>query len=193
MIVRKKNTPAEKTMPTFQLDGPLLWYVLWNLFGFLGAVIVNSFVEWASHKFILHSPKIVKFAYELHDRSHHVMFRSDETYHAQNDEMKDHVRFVPKDYIAFLLVTTPLWVGAEFLLGRPVVVGGVLATLCGLLAFDVWHAFMHIPNDRWFEHTRLFKFLKDHHRLHHQDIRCNLNVVFPLADLAFGTLVRRRG
>lgn len=176
-------------MPTFYFDGPLLWYVLWNLFGFCGALIVNSFVEWASHKFILHGNKIVKFAYELHDRSHHVMFRSDESYHAQNDEMKEHITFVGRDFFFFMLFTTPLWIGAEFLLQRPVLIGGAVATLLGLCAFNAWHLRMHLPSGGWFEKTRVFRFLSEHHRRHHQDTRCNLNVVFPLADWIFRTLV----
>lgn len=179
-------------MSTFHFDGSLCWYALWNLFSFLGALIVNSFVEWASHKFILHGNKVVKFAYELHDRQHHVMFRSDESYHVQNDEMKEHVRFVPRDYFLFLLVTAPIWIGAELIVQRPVMIGGVLATLCGLQAFNSWHYFMHVPANRWFEKTRLFKFLKDHHKIHHQDTRYNLNVVFPLADVILGSFLRRK-
>jgi sterol desaturase/sphingolipid hydroxylase (fatty acid hydroxylase superfamily) len=50
------------------------------------------------------------------------------------------------------------------------------------------HYVMHVPRDRWIERTRVFRFLNEHHRLHHKDHNTNLNVVFPLADLLFRTL-----
>lgn len=182
-------------MPSFQFDVPILWYLGWSAAGFLGAAAVNSFVEWLAHRYILHSPKIVRFAYELHDRQHHVLFKADESYIAVKDtpedaERREHVTFVRRDYIVLLMLTMPIWLTVELLTGVPVTVGGVLATLAGLQAFNSWHLMMHVPTGRWFEKTRVFKFLERHHRLHHADTRVNYNVVFPLADLLLGTLRR---
>lgn len=176
-------------MPTFEAGHVWYYYVLWNVAGFWGAFFLNSFIEWASHKFILHSNKIVKFAYELHDREHHVLFNGMDTYHAQNEDVKKHVAFVPRDYILFLLVTAPIWVVSEFIVGRPIFIGGVLATLAGLQLFNSLHWRYHVPSDTWFQRTRFFRYLKEHHRKHHSDTSCNYNVnFFPIADWVLGTL-----
>ncbi len=179
-------------MATFSFEGTVWAYALWNLYGFLGAFFINSFVEWGSHRFILHSPKIVRFAYELHDRQHHVMFGPGETYHAQNKEMEGHITFVARDYILFLLFTTPLWIGAELLIHRPILIGGVLATLTGLQLFNSLHLRYHLPSDTWFQKTWFFRYLKQHHRLHHGDTGRNFNVAFfPIADFCLGTMVKK--
>lgn len=178
--------------PSLAFDQPWLWYLLWNALGFSVAFVVDIFVEWAAHRWILHSPKIVKFAYNLHDQSHHVIFGADDTYSASSPEMRSHVVFVPRDYVMFLLVTTPLWVGAEWLIHRPVILGGVLATLTGLNLFNVLHWYYHCPKDSAFQRTRFFRFLREHHRLHHKDKTKNFNVFFfPLADWLLGTQVTK--
>lgn len=170
-------------------------YLLWSLAGFGGAAVVNSFVEWLAHRFVLHWDGIVSFAYRKHDRQHHVLFRADESYTATADtpedaERRNHVTFVAADYVVFLIVTTPIWLAVELLAGVPVTVGGVFATLAGLQAFNSWHRMMHTPRGGWFERTRLFKYLCQHHKTHHADTRVNYNVVFPLADWLLGTLKR---
>jgi hypothetical protein len=179
-------------MSTFRFDLPLTSYLLWNAIGFAGAAVVNSFIEWIAHRHVLHSARFVRFAYELHDRTHHVLFGADETYHAQNEEMKKHITFVPRDYFLFLLVTTPIWIGVELLLQRPILIGCVLITLVGLQMFNSLHLRFHLPTDTWFQRTGFFRYLKEHHRLHHADTRKNFNVYFfPLADLVLGTLLRQ--
>jgi hypothetical protein len=178
-------------MPTFRFDHPWTWYLMWNAVAFAGAFVVNSFVEWLSHKFILHSNKIVSFAYELHDRQHHVYFNGTDSYHAVNEDVKKHVKFVPRDYCMFLLATTPIWAFAEVLSQRALLVGGVLSTLVALQMFNSFHWRFHVPSDTWFQRTWFFRFIKNHHRLHHADTHSNYNVhFFPLADWVLGTLKR---
>jgi len=171
-------------------------YLFWNLAGFGGAFVFNSFVEWGAHRFILHSNAIVKFAYKLHDVQHHNYFKGDDTYAwrgSEEDRWKlDHVAFVPRDYLMFMLLTAPVWLAAEWLLGVPVALGGALATLSQLQLFNSLHWRFHVPKDTWFQRTWFFRFLCEHHRLHHVNPRCNLNVSFlPLADLCLGTLRRQ--
>lgn len=177
-------------MATFN-GGPVEWFAAWNAIAFAGAFLVNSFVEWTAHRYVLHGTRFGRFAYDLHDRQHHVIFDGGSYYHAKDDFARAHITFVPRDYILFLLVTTPIWIGAELLAGCPFLVGGVLATLAGLQMFNSFHLWFHDPRDSWFERTRFFRFLKEHHRLHHEDPKCNLNVFFlPVADWVFGTLRR---
>jgi len=179
-------------MPTWTFDGLWYEYALWNALAFVVAFFLNSFIEYGAHRWVLHSNRFVSFAYDLHANTHHVLFQADETYHAQNDEMLQHIRFVPRDYVLFLLITTPIWIGAELLTQRPLVIGGVLATLAGLQLFNSLHLYFHAPKGRWIERTRIFRYLKEHHRLHHSDTTKNLNVVMlPVADLFFGTLAKQ--
>jgi hypothetical protein len=185
-------------MPTFSLDQPWHFYLLWNAVGFLGAFFVGSFIEWAAHKFILHSNAILKFAYQLHDVQHHNYFKGDETYCLDKNDKEnawklDHVEFVPRDYVMFMAVTTPLWVLAEFLAGVPVIIGGCAAVLFSLQLFNSMHYRYHVPSDTWFQGTWFFRYLKEHHRIHHQQTNRNLNVAFfPIADFFLGTLVKKK-
>lgn len=175
-------------MATFAFSGPWYAYVAWNALAFFAAAFLNSFIEWGAHRFVLHGTRFGRFAYELHHVGHHGMFGAGETYHAQDDFMRSHVTFVLRDYVLFLLVTTPLWAAAEFFAGRPFLVGGVLATLTGLQLFNSFHWRFHVPSDTWFQRSRFFLFLKAHHRQHHADTNSNFNVYFlPLADWVLGT------
>ncbi len=175
-------------MASFAFSGPWYAYAGWNALAFLAAAFLNSFIEWGAHRFVLHGTRLGRFAYELHHVGHHGMFGAGETYHAQDDFMRSHVTFVLRDYVLFLLVTTPLWVAAELLAGRPFLIGGVLATLTGLQLFNSFHWRFHVPSDTWFQRSRFFRFLKEHHRQHHADTNSNFNVYFfPLADWVLGT------
>jgi sterol desaturase/sphingolipid hydroxylase (fatty acid hydroxylase superfamily) len=55
--------------------------------------------------------------------------------------------------------------------------------------YEYLHWCMHLPDNRWFENSRIFKFLNLHHRIHHKMMHKNLNVVLPFADLVWGTLI----
>lgn len=178
------------SMPTFS-GGPWPWILAWNALGFVAAFFANSFVEWAAHRFVLHGTRFGRFAYDLHDRQHHVIFDGGAYYHARDEFARKHVAFVARDYLLFLLVTTPIWIAAEIVSGRPLLLGGVLATLAGLQLFNSLHWRFHVPSDTWFQRTRAFRFLKEHHRVHHENPRCNFNVnFFPIADWLLGTLRR---
>ena len=173
---------------------PEFW--IWNLVGFAGAVVAGSFIEWIAHKWILHSELFTSFAYKLHQVQHHTYFQGDETYEWKGDEATkwklDHVLFVPRDYLGFIVGTAPLWLGAELLAGVPVAFGAALSTLASLQLFNSMHYRYHVPSDTWFQRTWFFRYLKEHHRIHHEDPRTNLNVAFfPLADLCLGTLKSR--
>ena len=171
------------------------WWIVWNLVGFAGAFLVNSVIEWASHRWILHSNRIVRFAWLLHDQEHHPLFPLDD-YTATTDSPHDtmrrtHVAFVPRDYLGFMAATAPIWLGAEWLAGVPIALGAALATLAQLQLFNSLHWRFHVPAGSWFERTWFFRFLAQHHRLHHARPMTNLNVSFlPLADFCFGTLRR---
>src|SRR3990172_11973111 len=103
-------------MPTW--NWPLdRMFLGWTLLAFGITFILNSFTEWLIHQFVMHKrQKLLPYPYELHHIGHHGMFRADETYHAQSDEMKSHITFVPRDYVLILGVTLPFWIIAELVI-----------------------------------------------------------------------------
>lgn len=178
------------TMPSFasfDWSHPFSWYLLWNLAGFAGSFVLNSFVEWGAHRFVMHKP-FWKFAY-LHQTSHHAIFGSDETYHVQKEEDKSHILFTWKEYLIFPAFCLAAYAPLEWLIGRPILGGVLLSVFMGLQMFNSLHLRFHSPADTWFQGTKFFKFLKEHHRIHHEDMSKNFNVNFlPLADWVMGTL-----
>ena len=163
--------------------------LLWNLLAYVVSFIPHSFVEWLSHRFVLHSKAIVSFAYEEHDQQHHQQHRGDETFIAPS--LLDGPDFRPRDWALFISVVMPIWVGIEFLAGKPVVIGAFLSVVSWLWMFDVLHRRYHFPRGSWIERTGFFKYLREHHRLHHVDPTRNMNVCFyPIADFVLRTMKR---
>jgi fatty acid hydroxylase family protein len=178
-------------LPTFSSHTPLGQYLLCQGIAFLATVVYGSFFEWTLHRNVMHRKTWISYPFELHAMLHHKIFRHDETYHALNDEMKEHVTFVPRDYVLLLMVNSPIFIAAEALLGLPILIGAWTAVLCYLGMFDLLHWSFHVPKERRLERWFWIRWLKEHHRLHHQYQNRNLNVVFPLADLVFRTRVSR--
>ena len=173
---------------TFMMNEPWWWYVLWNASFFVVSLVPHSFMEWLSHRFILHSKALVKFAYEEHDQAHHVEYGPDQTFEVPG---KDYgVDFNTRDWLLFIAIVMPLWAGVEYLTGKPLLIGVFASTALWLHTFNVIHRHFHAPNGSWIERTWYYKTLKRHHREHHRDARKNLNIVLPLADFFLGTLKR---
>jgi fatty acid hydroxylase family protein len=175
-------------MASLDFTHPWSWYLLWNLAGFAGSIVLNSFVEWGAHKFVMHRLNpIIPYGY-LHTTSHHAKFGHDSTYETDDPVLKGHILFTWKEYLIFPIFCLALYAPVEFLIGRPILGGVLLAVFMGLEAFNRLHWFFHSPGGTWFERTWVFQFLKNHHRIHHEKMDTNLNVVFPLADWVMGTL-----
>jgi hypothetical protein len=71
--------------------------------------------------------------------------------------------------------------------------GATLGIALYFLCYEYLHYLMHFPGARWIERRGWFRFLHEHHRLHHRFMRRNFNLVLPLADLCLGTLIRAEG
>lgn len=177
-------------MPTWSYTGPWMWHVAWNLIAFMSAFVLNSFIEHLTHLLIMHRRcPLIPYGYD-HTTSHHAVFGSGETYHATQPWMLAHgIGFTWREYLLFPIFCSAVYIPVELVVGRPLYVGAIASVFVGLIAFDVLHRRFHNPRDTWFQRSRLFLFLKNHHRRHHEDMTRNLNVVFPLADLLFGTLL----
>jgi hypothetical protein len=83
----------------------------------------------------------------------------------------------------------PVILYAEHLLGANLLWGALAAMGFYYFLYEYLHYCMHIPKGRWLENTLWFHWLDSHHHMHHMRPFNNLNVVLPLADVLFGTLI----
>lgn len=168
-------------------------YIAWNVGAFFVAFLANSFIEWAVHRFIMHRLVWwIPYGYD-HVTSHHRTFGSDRSYYAWDPNLKKYgVSFTWREYLLFPLLCTVIYYPATWAAGLPIFPGCLLSVVAGLLLFDWMHYNYHVKDDfSWFQSTRFFRFMKEHHRIHHQDMTKNFNVnFFPIADFIMGTLKR---
>jgi len=161
-------------------------FVCWFLYG--------SFFEWAFHKYLFHSPRLIRATFNAHALVHHQIYKGDDTYDVPSVKDPD------QNHIAMDWFALPLFIGfhlpllwfVQWITGLPSLWGGVAAITAYYLGYEILHYFMHVPRNRWIERTRIFRFLNAHHRLHHKYQQKNLNVLLPLADLVLGTLRTQR-
>jgi hypothetical protein len=161
--------------------------------GFIGTVVVTSFIEWTVHRFLMHRP-LGKFDYpfKAHAVVHHGIFRGDASYQLQHPKDRETIPMAwwngplliaicatPGTLLAWLTDQPGLAVGAW------VAAGGYYA------AYEYLHWCMHLPRQRGLERSGVFFRLNGHHLLHHRYLHKNFNVVLPLADLCLGTLLLR--
>lgn len=176
-------------MPTFDGTIPIGWLILIQAAAFIVTFCYGSFFEHTLHRYLMHRDNLLKYPYKLHALQHHKLFRADESYHAVNEDVKQHVSFGIGEYIILPLLHLIPFVALEIYAGLPVVIGGMLAIYAYLAAFDLTHYSMHVPNTFFFEKYGFFKWLKQHHLLHHKYQDRNLNVVLPIADFVLRTRI----
>jgi hypothetical protein len=170
-------------------------YFLCQLGAFFGWFAYGSFFEWWFHKYLFHSPKLIKRTFEAHALVHHQNYRGDESYDLPSPK-DPHGEHIMMDWFAlplFLGFHLPILWFVQWVTGLPSLWGGIAAITVYYLGYETLHYFMHVPRDRWVERTRVFKFLNEHHRLHHKYQQKNLNVLLPLADLVLRTLRTKAG
>ena len=169
-------------------------YFLWQLGAFFVWFAYGSFFEWWFHKNLFHSPKLIRATYEAHDRVHHVNYGDKESYDlpCATDPNGEHISM---DWFAlpvFVGVHFPIIFAVQWLTGIPMVWGGCLAIGVYYVMYETVHYYMHIPRNRAIERMKLYKFLNEHHRIHHKYVNKNLNVLIPLADMVMKTLVVKK-
>lgn len=160
-------------------------------------VLQASVFEWIYHRYWLHRPWLPPQMFTAHTLVHHQLCKHDDTYHVHDEEQEEALTFqwwggpvlvainlLP--WLALWPVLAPLAGGALYaaMLGA---VGGTIFVY--YLAYEGFHYLMHKPSIGWIERSRLFRAMDRHHRLHHAHMGTNFNVVLPLADLLFGTLI----
>jgi hypothetical protein len=166
--------------------------LFWQTIGFLGGVIYCSFFEWMLHKHVMHKPlKFFRYPFLAHAVTHHGKFKSDFTYHLQDEADKKTVPMAWWNAPAIWALHIPLILGTQWLVAQPIFWGVLASMILYYAAYEYLHWCMHIPRKRNIERSGLFFRLNGHHLLHHRYMGKNLNVVLPLFDTLFGTLVVR--
>jgi hypothetical protein len=159
-----------------------------------------SCYERVLHKDVLHNPHSFfhKWFYD-HTRVHHMTFKFDESYHLQDKE-QEHVIDMKKwafvitgaPMIPLLIVSLSLYLfGAQLYIPVTILITSYIFAWVYYGTYEYLHYCMHLPKERQLELFWVFRKLNGHHLLHHRFMGKNFNVVLPLADWLFGTLLLR--
>jgi sterol desaturase/sphingolipid hydroxylase (fatty acid hydroxylase superfamily) len=170
-----------------------LSFLFWTAIGTLIAIVYASIFEWLLHRFIMHRPfGPFTYPYKTHHLVHHRIFKSDHTYHLINDKDKWTIPMAWWNGPALVATASLPFVLASLLSGSwGILAGAALACSSYYGAYEYIHWCMHLPKRRHVERSGIFFRLNGHHLLHHRYMNRNYNVVLPLADLCFGTLMLR--
>lgn len=171
----------------------ILYYTTITILTTIVTLAYCSIFEWSLHRFVMHRPFFgFTYAFQAHAQVHHNIFKADDSYHLKDEKTK---KTIPMAWwngpVLVFLSSIPFdmvgwWFGTWSV---PVVSVVVISAYYG--TYEYLHWCMHLPKERKLEYSKIFRRLNGHHILHHRYQRSNFNVVLPLADLLFGTLLLR--
>lgn len=173
--------------------------------------LLASPFEWLVHRYVYHRHGVPGLGriYKIHHLSHHHVFfptrryvtagpprripvLSDRTETVSagslDNAMTRSAHFCFYMLLGLLLIVTPAWLAT----GHRVFIAGVLVALVVVSNFFITvHDTIHRPGShRLLEAQPWFRFIDNHHYIHHVDTEANVNFLLPLADWLFGTLRR---
>lgn len=201
------------------LIAPQIWKVQTSasitllFFVILAVHLLNSFVEFFFHRYVLHAPVVpfLSYFYKQHTL-HHSLTRVrlknisregtkqevENLYPILEEEQHEASYFPPYSLFVFTLLATPLlaflqWVFIE----APLFLGGYSAIAFSLVLYEMLHALEHLPIEKWkplLDHKvygKLWKVAYGFHLRHHANIDSNESISgffgFPIPDLVLGT------
>lgn len=203
------------------LLAPETWALQWRASGwafvaaFLALSLLNCFVEFFFHRYVLHRPAIPGLArlYRQHTL-HHALTRIarkpsrdgrgllfvENKFPIVEPEQGEGSFFPWYSLAAFFAVLTPLFILLHWLAPVfPWFLAGIAALSSSLVLYEFLHAINHWPFERWaplIEHARWGWFWRpvySFHLRHHAVIDCNESVSgffgLPIADWVFRTCV----
>jgi hypothetical protein len=163
-------------------------FVLESGAAFIALFVYASFFEWFLHRFLMHQP-LWFYPFKAHALVHHGIFRAGPSYFLSRPENRKKIRFAWWNAPLILCLHMPLLFWIQHFLDASIFFGGMAALGFYYFLYEYLHFCMHVPRERWLESTVWFRWLDAHHHMHHKRHLKNLNVVLPLADLFFGTLI----
>jgi hypothetical protein len=167
--------------------------------GVLVAIVQGTCFEWLYHRYWLHRPWLPPQMFTAHTLVHHQLCKHDDTFHVTEPEQEEALTFqwwagpvlVAINLLPWAVVAWGLARAGVTLPASPFLVAFSATVFAYYLAYEGFHYLMHKPSIPWIERSAPFRFIEHHHRLHHVHMGTNFNVVLPLADLWFGTLLLR--
>ena len=180
------------------------------LSGIAITIIVLSLQEWTVHRYLYHRYHknfIMKHIYSIHHIGHHSVIFPPERY-VTNGEVKRHpifendVKELGKSKFSNIL-TRLSHSGSYILLSCITIIGPCwLITRNGILLISTLvstiiichvvvtvHDAIHYPSQHpYMQNQKWFKFLDNHHLIHHIDTEKNVNFLLPICDFLFGTM-----
>lgn len=187
----------------------ILGIIVSFVIGLMITPIIASPIEWFGHKYICHRNfRWFRRIYSVHSL-HHLQFS------AGRNIAHDLMQRIPiirrkepvvknikiqntLTYLAQMLFYTIL--GVVFICLPAGIFSGNLFYFCGTVTgvlvisnlFIFVHDTVHRPGKhRIVENQKWFRFLNEHHYLHHIDPKVNFNFLLPLGDFLFGTLKKK--
>lgn len=173
--------------------------------------LMASPIEWLVHRYIYHRPLLpfLRPIYDIHHRVHHHVFFPTWRYvtsgpprripifgrdhdHAHEGPLANGLVHLAHFTFYLLLAAGTIWVPAWMLTRSvPLLLGVILASLVVSDLMVSVHDTIHRPGvhpliERW----AWFRFLDQHHYIHHVDTEANVNFLLPLADWLYGTMRR---
>jgi hypothetical protein len=154
--------------------------------------IFLSLAEWFLHRYFMH--KRASFALQNHSdflRSthyrhavqHHGIYYKDFSH--EPDPIGRYISIYP-DFVFTAIAAVP-FVAILFQLSQILAAVFSAVLVSHHLIWMLAHKEMHIPSNMFFRNWLPYKWLARNHWMHHKYRNVNYNLVFPLADLLFGT------
>ena len=168
--------------------------VLTEVLAFLFWFTYCSYFEWFVHRHIMHEKRFpLHDAFRGHTVVHHQLYHWNGKFEATGPGRPQHVALRWYAFPSMILLHLPLFGLIQYVTHWHVFAGSIVACVLYFSGYEYSHYLMHVPKGHPVERFAAFRFLKEHHRLHHKYYLRNLNVFIPLADLHFGTLVTKEG
>jgi hypothetical protein len=191
---------------------PTGWGVAFGIVaGLVLMPLLASPLEWLVHRYVYHRALLpgLRPIYEIHHRVHHHVFFPTWRYVTSGPPRripvfaKNHDRAEATGtgnaaihlahWTFYMLIAAGLiWVPCALLgSGLPLLAGLVLASVVVCELMISVHDTIHRPGTYpLVEQRSWFRFLDEHHYIHHVDTEANVNFLLPLSDWLFGTLRR---
>lgn len=177
--------------------------------GLIMTPLLASPLEWIVHRYVYHRI-ILPFLspiYDIHHKGHHYFFFPTSRYVTsgpprrlpimQSDIKQIHTvgwknaltrlaHFLFYMSIGFFMILIPAWLLTHHV---SFLIGSIVSSIVISNLFVTVHDTIHRPGShRLIEIQPWFKFLDNHHYIHHVDTEANVNFLLPLADWLYGTL-----
>lgn len=167
-------------------------YFIYLIAGLI-AFIYSSYFEWFVHRHIMHVKRFpLHDAFRGHTLVHHQIYKGDH-FEAQGPGRPKHVALRWYAFPSMIALHVPIFMCLQYAIHLPVLWPMTIGCTLYFIGYEYTHYLMHVPKGHYVERYRWFRFIKEHHRLHHKYMLRNLNVFIPLGDISFGTLVTAEG